>query len=154
MKLSMDSRDPSGASGTRAAHRRRRGPCRRSRRAQQRHGLRHLRIPVGAYDSKRLANIGIGHGAADLCGGYTLLSKKIGTEVSAVAGFTFNVTNPTTHYKNGVDLHLDWAVSQFLSKTFHLGAVGYFYFSGTRTFAATTSSGQRTASPASPSLPC
>ncbi len=84
-------------------------------------------IPVGAYDSKRLANIGIGHGAADLGAGYTLLSKKIGTEVSAVAGFTFNLTNPSTNYKNGVDFHLDWAVSQFLSKSFHLGAVGYFY---------------------------
>src|SRR5262249_44996975 len=28
-------------------------------------------IPVGAYDSKRLANIGIGHGAIDAGGGYT-----------------------------------------------------------------------------------
>jgi hypothetical protein len=84
-------------------------------------------IPVGSYDSKRLANLGIGHGAADAGGGYTLLSKKIGTQVSAVVGFTFNLTNPSTNYQNGVDFHLDWAVSQFLSKSFHLGAVGYFY---------------------------
>jgi hypothetical protein len=28
-------------------------------------------IPVGAYDSRRLANIGIGHGAIDAGGGYT-----------------------------------------------------------------------------------
>ena len=28
-------------------------------------------IPVGAYDSTRLSNIGIGHGAIDAGGGYT-----------------------------------------------------------------------------------
>jgi hypothetical protein len=28
-------------------------------------------IPVGAYDSNRLSNIGIGHGAIDGGGGYT-----------------------------------------------------------------------------------
>jgi hypothetical protein len=84
-------------------------------------------IPVGTYQSNRLSNIGLGHGAADFGGGYTFLSKKIGTEASAVVGFTFNVMNPTTNYKNGVDFHLDWAVSQFLSKSFHLGIVGYVY---------------------------
>ena len=44
-----------------------------------------------------------------------------------MVGFTFNVINSTTNYKNGVDFHLDWAVSQFLSKSFHLGIVGYVY---------------------------
>lgn len=84
-------------------------------------------IPVGTYSSTRLANIGIGHGAFDFGGGYTFLSKKVGTEVSAVAGFTFNFTNPDTNYQNGVDFHLDWAVSQFLNKSFHIGVVGYVY---------------------------
>ena len=28
---------------------------------------------------------------------------------------------------NGIDWHLDWGASQFLSKQFLVGAVGYFY---------------------------
>lgn len=32
--------------------------------------------PVGSYDSARLANIGIGHGAVDGGGGYTYLNTK------------------------------------------------------------------------------
>jgi hypothetical protein len=85
-------------------------------------------VPVGSYDSARLANIGIGHGAVDGGGGYTYLNTKRGLEISAVAGFTYNLENTHTHYQNGVDFHLDYAVSQFLSETFHVGAVGYLYY--------------------------
>ncbi len=42
-------------------------------------------------------------------------------------GFTYNFENPDTNYRNGTDAHLDWAASQFLSETFHLGLGGYFY---------------------------
>jgi hypothetical protein len=84
-------------------------------------------IPVGAYDSARLANIGIGHGAIDAGGGYTYFDPKTGHEFSAVTGFTYNFINPATNYQNGVDWHLDWATSQFLTKEFSVGLVGYFY---------------------------
>jgi hypothetical protein len=84
-------------------------------------------IPVGAYESTRLANIGIGHGAADVGAGYTYLDQPMGHEFSAVAGFTYNLENPSTNYQNGVDFHLDWGASQFLSKQFLVGVVGYLY---------------------------
>src|SRR5262245_4739419 len=84
-------------------------------------------IPVGAYDSARLANLGIGHGAVDAGFGYTYLNQKTGHEFSAVTGLTYNFTNPSTNYQNGVDWHLDWAASQFLSKQFSVGVVGYVY---------------------------
>jgi hypothetical protein len=84
-------------------------------------------IPVGAYDSNRLANLGIGHGAIDGGFGYTYLNPQTGFEASAVTGFTFNFENPDTNYTNGIDWHLDWGASQFLSKQFFIGAVGYFY---------------------------
>jgi hypothetical protein len=67
-------------------------------------------IPVGTYDSTRLANLGIGHGAIDGGGGYTYLNPQAGP----------------TNYRNGVDFHLDLA-AQFLSKQFLVGAVGYVY---------------------------
>jgi hypothetical protein len=84
-------------------------------------------MPVGAYQSTRLANIGIGHWAIDAGGGYTYFDPKTGREASAVLGFTYNFVNPSTQYQNGVDMHLDWGVSQFLTKQVQVGLVGYLY---------------------------
>jgi hypothetical protein len=84
-------------------------------------------IPVGTYDSSNLANLGIGHGAADGGVGYTYFNPATGHEFSAVTGVTYNFTNDQTGYRNGIDWHLDWGASQFLSKQFFIGAVGYFY---------------------------
>lgn len=85
-------------------------------------------IPVGAYNAQRLSNLGIGHGAIDAGGGYTYLNEKTGFELSAVAGITYNWKNRDTNYRNGVDSHLDWAISQFLSDSWQLGVVGYVYY--------------------------
>ena len=84
-------------------------------------------IPVGAYDSTRLSNLGIGHGALDGGGGYTYFNPQTGHEFSAVLGFTYNFENRSTQYQNGVDMHLDWGASQFLTKQFQIGLVGYVY---------------------------
>jgi hypothetical protein len=84
-------------------------------------------VPVGAYDPSRLSNIGIGHGAVDAGFGYTYLNQKTGQEFSGVLGLTYNVANYQTQYQNGVDMHFDWGASQFLSKQFLIGLVGYIY---------------------------
>jgi len=84
-------------------------------------------IPVGDYDQNRLANLGIGHGAIDGGGGYTYFNPMTGLEFSAVAGLTYNFENPHTQYTNGIDAHLDWGASYFLTKQFHFGAVGYYF---------------------------
>jgi len=84
-------------------------------------------IPVGLYSSTSLANLGIGHGAIDAGGGYTYLDQKTGREFSAMLGFTYNFINPDTQYQNGIDMHFDWGASQFLSKQFLVGLVGYAY---------------------------
>jgi hypothetical protein len=84
-------------------------------------------IPVGDYNSNRLANLGIGHGAIDGGLGYTYLDPTKGHEFSVVAGLTYNFINPDTQYRNGLDLHVDWGASQFLSKQLLVGLVGYAY---------------------------
>jgi len=84
-------------------------------------------IPVGLYSPSNLSNIGIGHGAIDGGIGYTYFDEKAGNEFSAVAGFTGNFRNPLTGYTNGLDFHLDWSASQFLSKQMQAGLVGYIY---------------------------
>jgi hypothetical protein len=84
-------------------------------------------IPVGLYSTSNLANIGIGHGAIDGGVGYTYFDPKTGHEFSAVLGFTGNFENFATQYTSGIDSHLDWGASQFLTKQLQVGLVGYFY---------------------------
>jgi hypothetical protein len=38
-----------------------------------------------------------------------------------------NTENHDTNYKTGAEFHLDFAVNQFLSKTFAVGVRGYYY---------------------------
>lgn len=85
-------------------------------------------IPVGSYDSERIANLGIGHGAIDGGGAYTWFDAQNGREFSAVLGFTQNFENDSTSYKNGIDSHLDWSLSQSLPSGWQLGLVGYAYY--------------------------
>ena len=85
-------------------------------------------VPVSSYDAKRLANLGLNHWAVDLGSAYTYLNMKSGHEFSATLGLTYNFENHTTNYKNGIDAHLDWGASQFLSEKFQVGLVGYFYY--------------------------
>jgi hypothetical protein len=84
-------------------------------------------IPVGAYNAARLSNLGIGHGAIDGGLGYTYFDPTKGHEFSVVGGLTYNFKNPDTDYRNGLDLHIDAAAAQFLSKQFFVGVVGYAY---------------------------
>jgi hypothetical protein len=84
-------------------------------------------VPVGQYSSTNLANIGLGHGAIDGGVGYTYFDPKTGREFSVVSGLTGNFENPSTNYTSGIDWHLDWGASQFLTKQTLLGLVGYVY---------------------------
>jgi hypothetical protein len=84
-------------------------------------------IPVGQYSSTSIANLGIGHGAADAGAGYTYFNPQAGHEFSIVGGFTYNFINNATQYQNGVDFHVDWAASQFVDKQTMIGFVGYIY---------------------------
>ena len=85
-------------------------------------------VPVGAYEVGRLANLGVNHWSIDTGGGYTCLDPEKGHEFSVVGGLTYNSENDDTNYKNGVDGHIDWALSQFLSEQVHVGLVGYVYY--------------------------
>ena len=85
-------------------------------------------IPIGSYDSTRLANVGIGHAAMDAGGAYTYFNPTTGVEFSAMLGATYNWENSDTAYKNGVDSHVDWSASQFVSEQWQLGIAGYVYY--------------------------
>lgn len=84
-------------------------------------------VASGTYDSTRLANLSPGYSAVDSGFGYTYLNPATGHELSVVAGFTLNGTNDALQYRNGIDFHVDWAASQFISKSVHVGLAGYVY---------------------------
>jgi len=84
-------------------------------------------LPVGSYEADRLVNLGFGHWALDGGAGYTYFDPAKGHEFSVVTGFTYNFENTHIDYKNGIDWHTDWGLSQFLNKQFFVGAVGYWY---------------------------
>ena len=84
-------------------------------------------IPVGAYDINRMSALGLGHWAVDGGMGYTYFNEKAGIELSVVAGLTYNFVNPYTDYRSGIDWHVDWALSPYVSEKMLIGAVGYFY---------------------------
>jgi len=84
-------------------------------------------ILTGSYDPNSIANLGIGHNAIDAGAAYTYFDPKAGHEFSATLGFTYNFENGSTNYQNGIDMHLDWGASQFLTKQLQVGVVGYWY---------------------------
>ena len=86
-----------------------------------------MNFPVGSYNPSRIVNLGLGHWSIDGGGGYTYLEPKSGWEFSAVAGLTYNFKNPDLDYQNGIDGHLDWGISKFVSKQVQIGVVGYAY---------------------------
>ena len=42
-------------------------------------------------------------------------------------GATYNFMNPTTQYRSGIDGHLDWGISRFVSPQVQLGIAGYVF---------------------------
>ena len=83
-------------------------------------------IPSGTYNSTRLANLSFGFVAVDGGVGYTYLDKS-GHEFSAVGGLTYSFMNHALQYQNGIDFHLEWGASQFVSKNVQIGLVGYYF---------------------------
>lgn len=83
--------------------------------------------PTGAYQVGRLSNLGLNHWSLDAGGAYTYFDTQKGRELSVVAGLTYNFENHDTHYRNGIDSHIDWALSQFFNEQFHAGVAGYVY---------------------------
>ncbi len=84
-------------------------------------------IPTGAYSTSNLANTGRNYWGFDTSFAATWLSQKTGTEISVMPGIMLNTENPDTDYRTGNEFHVDFMVNQFLSKSFALGAQGYYY---------------------------
>ena len=84
-------------------------------------------IPVGDYETGRIANVGKNRWALDIGGAFTMANFSRGRELSAVAGVTFNGENRDTDYETGTEFHFEGAFVQHLPRRWSLGLVGYYY---------------------------
>ena len=84
-------------------------------------------IPSGTYDPGRLANLSFGFVAFDVGGAYTYLNPQTGHEFSVAAGVTYSLPNPDLQYQNGIEFHLEWGASQFVTKNVQVGLAGYYF---------------------------
>jgi hypothetical protein len=86
-----------------------------------------VNVPLGQWESGRLANIGFNRWAVDTGAAVTYLDQTLGHEVSIASGITYNFENPDTNYKSGTEFHVEFALIQHLSKQFAIGVAGYHY---------------------------
>lgn len=86
-----------------------------------------VNVPVGDDREGALSNISFHRWAGDLSVAGTWLDPNIGLDISGIVGVTFNGENPVTDYRTGTEFHIEGAISQYLSKQFSIGAVGYYY---------------------------
>jgi len=84
-------------------------------------------VPIGSYQTGRLANLSNNRWACDVGGAYTMANFKGGREFSSVLGVTFNGNNQDTGYRSGTDLHLEVSGRQHLPHNWAFGLVGYWF---------------------------
>ena len=84
-------------------------------------------IPVGTYDSTRLANLGIGHGAADSGVGYTYFDPKTGHEFSRGHGTELQFRQSQHRLPERYRLAPGLGRMATVSQSVQIGLVGYFY---------------------------
>ncbi|MGA3114114.1 MAG: transporter [Syntrophobacteraceae bacterium] len=79
--------------------------------------------PTGAYNTGRLANVGLNYWTFEPLASFSWISKKIGLEISSTAGFDFNTENGATDYQSGEVFHIDATVAEHLP-LFGCGIIG------------------------------
>jgi hypothetical protein len=79
--------------------------------------------PTGAYNIGHLANVGLNYWTFEPMATFSWISKKIGLEISATAGFDFNTINSATDYQSGDVFHIDTTIAEHLP-LFGCGIIG------------------------------
>jgi len=80
-----------------------------------------INVPIGEYDVHQLANISFHRWIVDVTGAYTWYDPKVGIDLSAALGFTFNGENEATEYISGNELHVELSAARYLTETVAVG---------------------------------
>jgi len=70
--------------------------------------------PTGDFTEGKLANVVLNYWTFEPVVSFSYLSSKIGLEISAFAGVSFNTENDATDYQSGDVFHLDLTVAEHL----------------------------------------
>lgn len=84
-------------------------------------------IPSGAYRDGQLSNVSLNRPVGDIHAALTYLDPAIGLDISGLVGFEINGENPATNYRSGNAVHVDLAISKYLSKEFTIGVLASHY---------------------------
>ncbi|TCR61724.1 transporter [Bosea sp. BK604] len=82
-----------------------------------------VNIPSGTYRDGELSNLSFNRWIGDIYAAGTWLDPKIGLDISGAVGIEINGKNDDTDYKTGNAVHVDLAISQYLSKELSVGAL-------------------------------
>jgi hypothetical protein len=82
--------------------------------------------PTGKYDTDDLANTGLNYWTFDTDVAVTYLNPETGQDYSINIGYNYNTENTDTDYQTGQELHIDFAINQFLSESFAIGIQGFY----------------------------
>jgi len=86
-----------------------------------------VNVPIGFWEKGNASNIGFNHWGVDANAAFTWLDPKLGAELSAAAGLTFNFENPDTNTTTGTEFHAEFAATKIVSQQFSFGLAGYYY---------------------------
>lgn len=86
-----------------------------------------VNIPSGTYREGELSNLSFNRWIGDIYAAATWLDPTIGLDISGAVGFEINGKNNDTDYKTGNAVHADFAISQYFTKDFSVGALFAHY---------------------------
>jgi hypothetical protein len=84
-------------------------------------------IPVGVHAPPTLPISGSVTAPSTVASATPMSMRKPAMNFRRSPDWPENFANTSTNYTNGIDWHLDWGLSQFLTKQWQVGLVGYFY---------------------------
>jgi len=82
--------------------------------------------PTGDYDIDNPINASLNYWSFDTNFALTYLNPETGKDLSFNIGYIYNTENDETEYQTGQELHLDFALNQFLSDSFAVGLQGFY----------------------------
>ena len=83
--------------------------------------------PTADYEKNALANFGLNYWTYETDIAATYLNEETGQDYSVVFGYNYNTENSDTDYQTGREIHIDYAINQFLSESWAVGIHGFYY---------------------------
>jgi len=81
--------------------------------------------PTASYDVEKVMNTSLNYWSFDNNFALEYFNPKTGWDLAFDVGYIYNTENHTTDYHTGQELHLDFVINHFFSKSFAVGLQGF-----------------------------